>query len=214
MTVHALDMENTNLHWPSVVKHYRLSAGLNQTQLADQLAVTQTMVSRWEAGGADPSRRIQELIFDLYWSVSATISRDVWYERIGLNPAPQIVIEQDGRIRAVSRGFLRAVRAERSHVEALNVSDVFAGDFLELFETLCTSGFFEGRVSIAESVGPLDCLETQGLPAPLVCHGVHKPVFMPGPEVLWLASGAEVTEPVYREIADRLGGKVIVKRAL
>ena len=56
------------IHWPSVIRHYRLSEGLKQAAMAHDLGVTQTMISRWESGTATPSVRIQERVFDLYWA--------------------------------------------------------------------------------------------------------------------------------------------------
>jgi len=197
-----------------VIKHYRLSAGLNQSELADQLAVTQTMVSRWEAGGANPSRRIQDMLFDYYWSTSATISRDVWYERLRRNPVSLAVVEASGLIRAVSRGFLRHIQTERNAIETHHLPDIFSGDLVKLYETLVASGFFEGRVSSAESVTELVIENGHEQAVHSFCHGIHRPVFMPGPEVLWLIAGAPVSATVFRDVRRRIGGPVLVKRAL
>ncbi|MBR9825197.1 MAG: helix-turn-helix transcriptional regulator [Alphaproteobacteria bacterium] len=220
MTVYSTSLAGSHerstapLHWPSVVKHYRLSAGLNQTELADQLAVTQTMVSRWEAGGADPSRRIQELIFDLYWAVSATVSRDIWFEHVRLNPAAQAIIDENGVIRACSRGFARLARCQREDVEKKPIAETFSGDFLELFNFLKSSGFFEGRISRAESMGTLDVKAGGAEQASFPCHGLHRPAFMPGPEVLWIAFGVEVDEIARQQVVERLGGPAVVNKAI
>lgn len=220
MTVYSAGTERQDrkaaaLHWPSVVKHYRLSAGLNQTELADQLAVTQTMVSRWEAGGAAPSRRIQELIFDLYWSISATVSRDIWLEHVRLNPVIQAIIDDEGIVRACSQGFLRLTGADRSQVEGKPINETFAGDFLQLYNMLSEAGFFEGRISRAESIGGLDVAAAGTKPASLRhCHGLHRPAFVPGPQVLWIALGAEVEASVSAEIRERMGTPVIINKAI
>ncbi len=212
MAVDAAEAINRTIHWPSVVRHYRLSAGLNQTQLADQLAVTQTMVSRWEAGGADPSRRIQELIFDLYWSVSATISRDVWHDRLRINPSIQAVVEGSGRIRAASAGLLKGLGVERSALEGQLAEDCFTGDLIALYRDVVAAGFFEGRVALAESISLIEPRNESG--KPVYGHALHKPIFMPGPEVLWLAVGAVVPAEIGDDIRQRLGGSVVIKRAL
>jgi DNA-binding transcriptional regulator YiaG len=52
--------------WPNKVLRLRSILGLTQDQLAQQLGVTTTTISRWERGDADPSdpakQRIQRLL--------------------------------------------------------------------------------------------------------------------------------------------------------
>lgn len=202
------------LHWPSVIRHYRHSTGLNQGQLADRLAVTQTMVSRWEAGDARPSPRIQELLFDLYWAESATISRDVWEERIAQNPALICVADVTGRFAVASRGLARLFGMEQDELSGRFLRHLFRGEILDLFDTFMRTGFFEGRVASAESAESLEFRHASGEWKQVCLHGLHKPVLMPGPRVLCMMSAAVVSEGVYREVRERLGGQLVVRKAL
>ena len=123
-------IEAQAIHWPSVIRHYRLSKGLKQAALAHDLNVTQTMVSRWESGMALPSPRIQERIFDLYWSSHTSVSRAAWMDRIGRHPSIVAVIDGRGRIERASRGLVRALGCERHAVEILQGAvEVVFSDF-------------------------------------------------------------------------------------
>lgn len=202
----------SDIYWPAVVRHYRVSAGLNQTELADRLAVTQTMVSRWEAGGAAPSRRVQDLLFDLFWADSATISRDVWMQRIAHNPCMVFVVDQDGVIETASRGFARLVGKPAEDICGRRLDELFQGDAVTLFERLHHAGFFEGRIAGAESAELY--VSREGEADSFFAHGLHRPVFMPGPRILWLASGSEVTEQNYQDVRNRLGGPNVLRKAI
>ena len=202
------------IHWPSVIRHYRLSKGLKQAALADDLGVTQTMVSRWESGAALPSRRIQDRVFDLYWASHASVPRQAWMDRIGRHPSLVSVIAADGRILRVSRGFLRSLECERGQLEGRYLSDAFEGDFVTVHEALCASGFFEGRVSSAESMDRYVFIAPGGQHRSFLGHGLHRPAFLPGPKIVWLASGAEVSRGVFRDVRERLGGPLVIRRAL
>ncbi|WP_300531001.1 helix-turn-helix domain-containing protein [Maricaulis sp.] len=204
---------NSEIYWPAVVRHYRVSAGLNQTELANRLAVTQTMVSRWEAGGAAPSRRVQDLLFDLFWADSATISRDVWMQRIAHNPCMVFVVDAQGVVQTASRGFARLAGCSPDEIAGRSIDALFEGDAMSLFERLSEAGFFEGRIAGAESA-ELYIGRDQAAGSRFFAHGLHRPVFMPGPQVLWLASGSEVTQQNYEDVRERLGGPSVLRKAI
>lgn len=207
-------LASTTIHWPSVIRHYRLSKGLKQTALAHDLGVTQTMVSRWEAGVAEPSLRIQDKLFDLFWATSAAVSREAWMDRIRRHPSVIIVFDARGRQVLVSRGLLRSLKAERNEVEGRYVHEAYRGDLVRLFEALTTSGFFEGRVASAESVDLIEFHRPDGLVSAFYEHGLHRPVFMRGQTIFWLASGAEVSQSVCREVRTKLGGTMVIRKAI
>ncbi|WP_304074991.1 helix-turn-helix transcriptional regulator [Maricaulis maris] len=202
------------IHWPSVIRHYRLSKGLKQAALAHDLGVTQTMVSRWEAAAAVPSVRIQERLFDLYWASQTSVSRDVWLDRIGRHPAIVGVINAAGRLIRASRGFCRSLDCDRHGLEGRYIHEAFEGEWPELYDRLTSSGLFEGRVSSAESINTMTYLARDGRSRSRHVHGLHRPSFLPGPEIVWLLSGAEVSERVRDDVRARLGGKLIIRKAI
>ena len=202
------------IHWPSVIRHYRLSRGLKQMALAEDLGVTQTMVSRWEAGNAEPSARIQDRLFDMFWAMGSTIPQDAWLDRLRRHPAVIGVIDSRGCQIAASRGMLRSFRIERSEIEGRFLHEAFRGDCVKLFDRLSDSGFFEGRVASAESVDRLHMKRADGSSARFWAHGLHRPVFMKARQIFWLASGAAVSETVARDMRDKLGGPMVIRRAI
>lgn len=208
-------IEAQAIHWPSVIRHYRLSKGLKQAALAHDLNVTQTMVSRWESGTALPSPRIQERIFELYWSSHTSVSRAAWMDRIGRHPSIVAVIDGRGRIERASRGLVRALGCERHAVEGRYLAEAFQGDLVDLFDTFDASGFFEGRVASAESMDRIEFLPPgKGAPVTRLVHGLHRPTFLPGPRIVWLLSAAEVTPAVFDDVRLRLGGPRVIRKGI
>lgn len=208
------EVDTGTIHWPSVIRHYRLSKGLKQAALAHDLGVTQTMVSRWESGNALPSQRVQERIFDLYWASHTSVSRSAWFDRIARHPSMVGVIDAAGRIQQASRGFLRVLGCDRHDVEGRFVYEAFRGDLVDLFDALTTTGFFEGRVASAESIDRYEFVRRDNRVHELLGHGLHRPTFLPGPQIVWLMSGAEVTQSVFAEIRERLGGSMVIRKAI
>ncbi|WP_291841941.1 helix-turn-helix domain-containing protein [Maricaulis sp.] len=214
MTDTSLKLDVQAIHWPSVIRHYRLSKGLKQAALAHDLGVTQTMVSRWESAAAIPSDRIQEHIVDLYWTSQASVSRDAWMDRIGRHPAVVGVINADGRILRASRGFQRSLDCSRHALEGRYIHEAFDGDWPDLHGALVSSGFFEGRVASAESIDAITFLAPGGERRRRFVHGLHRPTFLPGPEIVWLLSGADVSERVHADVVARLGGAKVIRKAI
>ena len=208
------DVEARAIHWPSVIRHYRLSKGLKQAALAHDLGVTQTMVSRWESGAALPSQRVQERIFELYWASHATVSRQVWMDRIGRHPSIVGVVEADGRIMRASQGFLRVLRCDRRDLEGRFLFEALMGDVVDLFDAFIATGFFEGRVASAESVDRIEFVRTDGEVRDILVHGLHRPTFLPGPRIVWMISAAEITRTVFDELRDRMGSARVIRKAI
>lgn len=204
----------SDIHWPSVIRHYRHSKGLKQAAMAHDLGVTQTMISRWESGTALPSPRIQERIFDLYWQAHSTVPRSVWLERVGRHPSLVAVINAQGRILRASQGLQRALGCHRHDLEGRYCHEAFSGDFVTLYDTLVASGFFEGRVASAESMDRLAFHGPDGADRGARAHGLHQPTFLRGPQIVWLYSGASVSRSVFEDVRTRLGGPRVIRKAI
>ena len=204
----------STIHWPSVIRHYRHSKGLKQAAMAHDLGVTQTMVSRWESGMAIPSPRIQDRIFELYWQAHSSVPRAVWMERVGRHPSLVAVINAQGRVLRASQGLQRALGCRRHDLEGRFVHEAFSGDLVTLFDTLMASGFFEGRVASAESMDRVMFHGPGGEDRGARAHGLHRPTFLAGPQIVWLYSGAPVSRSVFEDVRTRLGGPRVIRKAI
>ena len=202
------------IHWPSVIRHFRVSKGLKQAALADDLGVTQTMISRWEAGNADPSAKIRNRLFEMFWTMGSLGPQESWMDRTRLHPSIIGVIDSQGRQIVASRGVLRSLDVERHEVEDRLFSDMYSGDLIEIFENLKREGFFEGRISSAESVGKVEFKHLDGRVDTFWGHGLHRPIFMPNQQIHWLASGAAISEQAAMDVREKLGGLMVIRKAI
>lgn len=214
MSTDVKSTRDTRIHWPSLVRHYRVSKGFKQAALADELGVTQTMVSRWEAGLADPSARIQAKLFDRFWETNYAVSRDTWRIQLRRHPAAVAVFDPEGRFLAVSRGTERLIGRPESALIGESVMSVFSGDLAMVFDDLCRAGFFEGRVVFAESAAQLQLAEPGEDARPVHSHGLYRPVFMSDQDIYLLASLAVISRDACTALRARLGGMTMIRKAL
>ena len=200
-----ISLDSHVIHWPSVIRHYRLSKGLKQAAMAHDLGVTPTMVSRWESGAAIPSEQVQDRVADLYWASQTSVSRSAWLDRIGRHPAVVGVINGDGRILRASRGFRRSLDCQRHDLEGRYIHEAFEGDWSPLFDALVSAGLFEGRMTSEESNDAITFLSPDRDRRRRRVHGLQRPSFLPGPENEWLLSGAAVSGRAHRVVKARMG---------
>jgi DNA-binding XRE family transcriptional regulator len=206
--------EVQSIDWPSVIRHFRLSRNMKQSALASDLGVTQTMISRWEGGAVRPSKRVQEQLFDMFWNIGATAERATWMMRARRHPNVMGLIDASGHQIVASRGLLRQFEANCQYVEGQHISSLYGSDLLDLYEILLEAGLFAGRVATAESIDRVQVKKPDGKYASFIAHGLHRPMFMMDRQIYWLASGAIVSEAVAAAVAAKIGGKLIVRKAI
>jgi transcriptional regulator with XRE-family HTH domain len=206
--------EVQTIDWPSVIRHFRLSRNMKQSALASDLGVTQTMISRWEGGAVKPSRRVQEQLFDMFWNIGATAQRTTWMMRARRHPNVVGLINAGGIQIIASRGLLRQFEANRHDLEGQHMSKLYGSDMLELYEILLESGFFAGRVATAETIDRVEIKKPDGTNASFLAHGLHRPMFMKDQQIYWLASGAIVSEAAALAVEAKIGGKLVVRKAI
>jgi DNA-binding XRE family transcriptional regulator len=206
--------EVLTIHWPTVIRHVRLSRGLKQASLAQDLGVTQTMVSRWEAGNARPSARIRTQIFDMIWTLTSSLARRTWMERARRNPSSVAVINSTGLVELASRGLLRSLKTVRGQIEGRNLRQAFRGDIPKLFGSLVDRGFFQGKIATVESVERVVFTDFDGHDTPFWQHSLHRPLFVANQRICWLISGASVSRPVWQDVRQRLGSAMVVRKAI
>jgi transcriptional regulator with XRE-family HTH domain len=206
--------EVQTIDWPSVIRHFRLSRNMKQSALASDLGVTQTMISRWEGGAVKPSRRVQEQLFDMFWNIGATAQRATWMMRARRHPNVMGLVNANGQQIVASRGLLRQFEADRQDVEGQHISRLYGPGMVDLYRILLESGFFAGRVATAESIDRVEVKRLDGTYASFLAHGLHRPMFMMDRQIYWLASGAIVSEVASLAVEAKIGGKLIVRKAI
>ncbi len=195
-------------HWPSILRHYRFTHNMKQAALAHDLGVTQAMVSRWESGAVQPGQVMQNRILELFDTYPTGTPMIGWREFIACHPAMGAVVNRDGIAETVSEGALREFGVQRHEIEGRSIVDLFEGDFLTLFTTLKSRGFFEGGVEGAESADELRLRLPNGWVRTLYGHGMHWPREGEDGRVRWIASGAAVDEHEFASVRSDLGGQI------
>lgn len=195
-------------HWPSILRHYRFTHNMKQAALAHDLGVTQAMVSRWESGAVQPGQAMQDRILELYDSFPTGTPMIGWREFIACHPAMGAVVDRDGIAETVSEGALREFGVQRHEIEGRAIAELFEGDLANLYTTLKTRGFFEGRVKGAESADVLRLRLPHGGVRTLFGHGMHWPREGEDGQIRWIASGAAVDEDEFASVRSDLGGQI------
>ena len=195
-------------HWPSLLRHHRFTHNLKQAALADDLGVTQAMISRWESGRAMPSGTMQTRLWGLFDEAAIGVPMPNWREIIALQPAMSAIISRDGRVETVSQGVLREFCLDRRDIEGHNLKEFLRGDALTLHASLLEHGFFDGAVEMAESAD-LMCLRlANGLKRDFYAHRLHWPRRDVDGEIRWASSGSRISKDEFFAIREELGGQL------
>jgi transcriptional regulator with XRE-family HTH domain len=195
-------------HWPSVLRHFRFTHNIKQTVLAEDLGVTQAMVSRWESGTARPGPELQLRIQEMFDQHSTGTPMVGWRQFIADNPAVAAVFDAAGNLETASTGLIRESGLARHELENIALNTVFDGDLVSVFEALVAAGFFEGQVESAESADLLSVRHSAQTGTNIYLHGLHWPRIGEDGLIRWVASGARVSEAEFVRVRDELGGQI------
>ena len=193
--------------WRDRLRRYRLSHNIKQSALAEDLGVTQAMVSRWEAGLVDPSPVMQARIRVLL-ALEPAIPLVDWRRQVALEPGLAAVIDPVGQIETVSQGLARLMARPAAEIEGQYVDEAFSGDMPQLFRRLKNAGFFDEAVETVESADKYCFVDKNGCDASCWVHGLHWPHRGEDGTVRWMLSGARIDEAEYRELRTILSGRI------
>jgi transcriptional regulator with XRE-family HTH domain len=199
------------MNWPSLLRHHRYTHNLKQAALAEDLGVTQALISRWESGRSTPSRPMRDRIRKAVDPTPVGVPMIAWQDTIAQHPAMVTVIDENGIGEIVSEGFAREFAVDRKDVMGRSFRDLFAGDFEILFDRLTNAGFFQGRVEFAEGVSLLSLQRPDGSTTELLGHGLHWPRLGEDGKIRWIASGVKITEREFDRVRHELGGQLEMK---
>jgi transcriptional regulator with XRE-family HTH domain len=211
----AILMEDTRfiepMNWPSLLRHHRYTHNLKQAALAEDLGVTQALISRWESGRSTPSRPMRERIRRAVKPQPVGAPMIAWQDTIAQHPAIVTVIDENGIGEIVSEGFVREFSVSREDVIGRSFQDLFSGDFKILFDRLTNAGFFQGQVEYAEGVSLLRFRRPDGSTSDLFGHGLHWPRLGKDGKIRWIASGVKISEQEFDRVRHELGGQLEMK---
>lgn len=204
-------MNTRHLHasgqpWSTIIRRYRLTHNLKQTSLADDLNVTQAMVSRWESGAACPGPSMQKRILALINPQSNAVPMTGWRDMQARSPEMVAIIAQDGRVETVSEGLLRETGLDRLQFEGLRVSDLFGHEAEALRLHLAGMGFFEGQIEAVETTGQMDFRPQGQEPVKQRIHALHIPRRDLDGTYKWIANAAVVSEGEQQILLSELAG--------
>lgn len=199
--------------WRARLRRFRFTHNIKQAALATDLGVTQAMVSRWESGAVTPSAEMRSRIMRLLETGEVSAPMIDWRSHTAAQPGIAAVIDRSGVIETASVGLLRALGRERAEVESERLEDLLSGDLPMLFQTLASSGFFDGRLESVESADRYIFVDREGRVQRLYIEGLHWPHTSEDGVIRWMLSGAVIDEAEYEALCRELTGKVTLHPA-
>ncbi|WP_291841940.1 helix-turn-helix transcriptional regulator [Maricaulis sp.] len=197
--------------WRNLLRRYRFTNNVKQAALAHDLGVTQAMVSRWESGAVQPAADMQARIRALAGMTGDMASPLVgWRNHVAFQPGIAAVLNRDGVIETASLGLARDASLARPQMEGVRLEAMFAGDLVDLFNTLAERGFFEGAIESAESADRYCFAFSHGKPDIGPVHGLHWPHEAEDGSLRWMLTGARVSLQEFEVLRGELGGQVAV----
>lgn len=193
--------------WRDRLRRYRLSHNIKQSALAEDLGVTQAMVSRWEAGLVDPSPVMQARIRVLL-ALEPAIPLVDWRRQVALEPGLAAVIDPVGQIETVSQGLARLMARPAAEIEGQYVDEAFSGDMPQLFRRLKNAGFFDEAVETVESADKYCFVDKNGHVVSHCVQGLHWPHRGEDGEIRWMLTGARVTQAEFVHLRRSQSGQI------
>lgn len=194
--------------WPERLRQFRRIRKLKQSSLAEDLGVTQAMISRWESGRARPGPAIRARLGAMTEPDPAAAPMVGWREFVQQNPTIAGVVDEAGIFETVSEGFLRELGAGRSDIEGRYIADIMEGDLVALFERLSAEGLFNGKIAGAETASTVCFRRQSGGMTRLHVHGLHWSRPAGDGRIRWIACGAPVDEEEFLSLCSDLGGQI------
>ncbi|MBR9825196.1 MAG: helix-turn-helix transcriptional regulator [Alphaproteobacteria bacterium] len=198
------------LSWGELLKQYRFTRKMKQMALAEDLGVTQAMVSRWESDRVLPGREMQTRILELVRPEDLSSPVVGWRQFIAEMPAIGAVIDETGVFENVSAGFIREMKCSEQDLVSKRVEEVFEGDLPALFSSLKNHGLFDERIETVESVDIFSCRRNSGSRSEIPVHCMSWWRRGEDQRPRWILNGAKITSEEFRALRQELGGQIRV----
>lgn len=197
-----------NLSWGEVLKQYRFTNNMKQMALADDLGVTQAMVSRWEADLVEPGKQMQERILKLVAPEALSAPMVGWREYIAETPTIAAVVSCEGILETASVGMVRETGLVRASCEGRALDRSFSSGPPEIFLRLKSIGFFDERIETVESVDKYVLCDGSRTGDTLFVHSMNW--WRRGEDLKprWVFTGAQVSEEEFEALQTEFGSQI------
>ncbi|WP_233352682.1 helix-turn-helix transcriptional regulator [Maricaulis alexandrii] len=192
--------------WRDRLRRYRLSHNIKQAALAEDLGVTQAMISRWEAGLVDPSAVMQARIRALL-ATEAAVPLVGWRAFVAQQPGLAAVVDRTGSLETVSQGMARLLEQPADQIEGKYIDEVFSGDLPQLFIRLKNARFFDEAVETVESADNYSFVDKNGHGVRHCVQGLHWPHRGEDGEIRWMLTGARIPQAEFERLRRILAGQ-------
>ena len=202
-----IDEPKPTRNWPSVLRHHRFTYNMKQSALAEDLGVTQAMISRWESGTAMPSESMRTRLEEMFEQAPAGLPITSWQDFAQQDPAMVAVINREGILMTASCGYLREFGLQCQLVDEDASLNHVTGEALVLLEALKSAGFFSGSAGLAESADLLSYRRSDGTEHNIYVHGLHWPRKCDNGQIVWIANWARISEEEVLTMRQKMGGQ-------
>lgn len=196
--------------WGELLRHYRFTHNMKQMALAEDLGVTQAMVSRWESNRVQPGRAMQARILRMVRQEDLSAPMVGWRQFIADQPAIAAVLDERGVFETVSLGLARELGCAASELTGLSVDACFAGDLPALFSKLCDQGLFDERIETVESADVYSFQRSEGERLEFPVHAMSWWRRGEDRKPRWILNGARISKADFLSLREEIGGQVRV----
>ncbi len=144
-------MDNAITPWPALVRRIRFLSGLKQEDLAEQLGVDPTTVSRWERNLCIPDTSVQKRVRDMLRRLEPAISRSFVEHSPGLVVVARL--ESTGYISALSPAGAAPYNRTPKEMRDLKIYDITSESARGFFDEIdSNTAWRHGEISMLQVI--------------------------------------------------------------
>jgi transcriptional regulator with XRE-family HTH domain len=151
------------MYWANLIKALRSREGLTQAELATQLGIDQTAVSRWERSGDQPALKHRRALRELYRRNLASRQDTAVRMRVQNGFQPQTLLARGAVFIEINEAGAQEARVRREVLKGRSIYGAFGPHTDEVTRRWEQSGMFDGEIAMAMSVNRLEGPEGSGL---------------------------------------------------
>jgi transcriptional regulator with XRE-family HTH domain len=193
------------MHWANLIKALRAREGLTQAELAAQIGVDQTAVSRWERNGDQPSLRHRRALRQLYRRNFASWQDKAVRMRVEHGFQPQTLLARGAVFIEINEAGAQEARVRREALKGRSIYGAFGPHTDEVTRRWEASGMFDGEIAMAMSVNRLEGPEGSGL----FVRTLDTPYFTSDGEVWCITELMRISNETFDTLRSQWGGDTL-----